>query len=89
VLKCQEVGTDKEVAIKLLRNNEHMKRTGKKEVRILRQLRDSDPEGKSNNIRLLNDFEVPEACEIFNNSVRTGIIYVWCLNLWIVTFANC
>lgn len=58
VLKCQEVGTDKEVAIKLLRNNEHMKRTGKKEVRILRQLRDSDPEGKSNNVRLLNDFEV-------------------------------
>jgi len=57
VLKCTEVGTDKEVAIKPLRNNDHMKRTGKKEVKILRQLRDSDPEGKWNNIQLLDDFE--------------------------------
>eukprot|EP01126_Amoeba_proteus_P041553 TRINITY_DN4474_c0_g2_i1.p1 TRINITY_DN4474_c0_g2~~TRINITY_DN4474_c0_g2_i1.p1 ORF type:complete len:704 (-),score=148.49 TRINITY_DN4474_c0_g2_i1:97-2208(-) len=57
VLKCQEVTTEKEVAIKLLRNNDHMKRTGKKEVRILRQLRDSDPDCKYNNIHLFADFE--------------------------------
>src|SRR5688572_20679334 len=44
------------VAIKLLRNNDHMKRTGKKEIQVLKQLRASDPEAKYNNIVLLSDF---------------------------------
>jgi serine/threonine protein kinase len=57
VLKCRDTHTNEEVAIKLLRNNEHMKRAGKKEIEILKTLRESDPEGKYNNITLRNDFE--------------------------------
>jgi len=44
------------VAIKLLRNNEHMKRTGKKEMKILTKLRDTDPQDKYNIVRLLTHF---------------------------------
>jgi len=57
VLKCQDIETNAEVAIKLLRNNEHMKRTGKKEVKMLQMLRETDPMNKYNNIRLIADFE--------------------------------
>lgn len=34
-----------------------MKRAGKKEIEILKSLRESDPDGKYNNITLLNDFQ--------------------------------
>ena len=56
VLKAIDVTTNDLVAIKLLRNNDHFRRTGKKEIQILKQLHASDPEGKFNNIRLLGEF---------------------------------
>jgi len=66
VLKCRDTQTNDEVAIKLLRNNEHMKRAGKKEIEILKVLRESDPDGKYNNITLKNDFEDREhLCLVF------------------------
>lgn len=45
------------LAIKLLRNNAHMKRSGKKEVKVLKRLEEADKEGKHCCLRLLEAFE--------------------------------
>lgn len=53
------------------RNNEHMKRAGKKEIEILKALRESDPDGKYNNITLLNDFQDRDhLCLVFEPMVH-------------------
>lgn len=57
VLKATDVETKKEVAIKLLRNNDHMKRTGRKEMRIWKALTESDPGDKFHVVRFLGSFE--------------------------------
>jgi len=44
-------------AIKLLRNNAHMKRSGKKEVKVLRMLEEADPGGKCHCMKLMESFE--------------------------------
>jgi serine/threonine-protein kinase PRP4 len=46
-----------EVAIKLLRNNEVMKRSGRKEMKILKLLTEADPDNKYHVVRLLGSFE--------------------------------
>jgi len=51
----QEMG--KEVAVKILRNNEAMKRMGLKEIELLKQISDADPEGKYNCVKLIHHFE--------------------------------
>ncbi|KAI9146433.1 kinase-like domain-containing protein [Paraphysoderma sedebokerense] len=48
---------DKEVAIKMIRNNETMYKAGQKELAILKRLMDADPEGKKHVIRLIRQFE--------------------------------
>ena len=45
------------VAIKLLRNNAHMKRSGRKEVKILKKLEEMDEGGKCHCLRLEEVFE--------------------------------
>uniref|UniRef100_A0A6B2KZ59 Protein kinase domain-containing protein n=1 Tax=Arcella intermedia TaxID=1963864 RepID=A0A6B2KZ59_9EUKA len=60
VLKANDLSSTQEnteVAIKLIRNNDHMKRTGKKEVKILQRLSENDPEHRCNIIRLITHFE--------------------------------
>jgi serine/threonine-protein kinase PRP4 len=56
-IDLQSTDENNEVAIKLIRNNPHMKRTGKKEVKILQRLKETDTECKYNNIRLITHFE--------------------------------
>eukprot|EP01125_Pyxidicula_operculata_P017997 TRINITY_DN636_c0_g1_i1.p1 TRINITY_DN636_c0_g1~~TRINITY_DN636_c0_g1_i1.p1 ORF type:complete len:539 (-),score=153.28 TRINITY_DN636_c0_g1_i1:138-1754(-) len=57
VLKATDNDIKQEVAIKIIRNNAHMKRTGKKEVEILTKISNIDPESKSNIVRLIHQFE--------------------------------
>lgn len=57
VLKAMDLEEKKEVAIKLLRSHDLMKRAGRKEMKILRTLSDADPESKCNVIQLLSSFE--------------------------------
>jgi serine/threonine-protein kinase PRP4 len=46
-----------EYAIKLLRNNAHMKRSGKKEVKVMKKLEESDAGGKCHCLKLVEHFE--------------------------------
>eukprot|EP01119_Soliformovum_irregulare_P009392 TRINITY_DN2267_c0_g1_i5.p1 TRINITY_DN2267_c0_g1~~TRINITY_DN2267_c0_g1_i5.p1 ORF type:complete len:589 (+),score=159.82 TRINITY_DN2267_c0_g1_i5:167-1933(+) len=48
---------DREVAIKVLRNNDAMKRMGLKEIQLLKELNEADPTNKYNCIQLLDHFE--------------------------------
>lgn len=50
-------GSEQVLAIKLLRNNAHMKRSGKKEVKILKRLDEADVEGKCFCMKLYDSFE--------------------------------
>jgi len=66
VLRAKDLTTEKDYAIKLLRNNEYMKRAGKGEVKILEQLTAADPEGKFNTVRLHDHFvEREHLCLVF------------------------
>jgi len=56
VLKAKDLITDTDVAIKLLRNNDYMKRTGLGEVKILETLTITDPERKYSTIKLITHF---------------------------------
>ena len=46
----------REVAIKIIRNNEIMHKTGLKELEVLRRLNDADPEDKFHCLRLYRNF---------------------------------
>eukprot|EP01117_Protostelium_nocturnum_P009835 TRINITY_DN3505_c3_g1_i5.p1 TRINITY_DN3505_c3_g1~~TRINITY_DN3505_c3_g1_i5.p1 ORF type:complete len:640 (+),score=297.15 TRINITY_DN3505_c3_g1_i5:166-2085(+) len=56
VLRAVEIGSDRKVAVKILRNNDAMKRTGYKEVQFLNQLAKADPESKYT-VKFLDHFE--------------------------------
>ena len=47
---------NREVAIKIIRNNEIMHKTGLKELEILKRLNDADPEDKFHCLRLYRHF---------------------------------
>eukprot|EP01121_Diplochlamys_sp_Union-15-3_P008364 TRINITY_DN2220_c0_g2_i1.p1 TRINITY_DN2220_c0_g2~~TRINITY_DN2220_c0_g2_i1.p1 ORF type:complete len:391 (-),score=52.36 TRINITY_DN2220_c0_g2_i1:71-1243(-) len=57
VIEAKDLVTSESVAIKLLRNNDHMKRTGSNEAKLLLELTNADPENKYNVIKLLTQFE--------------------------------
>ena len=60
VLRAREVGGRKdgpEFAIKVVRNNEVMRKAAEQEVNILRKLKGADPEGKRHCIHLVEHFE--------------------------------
>jgi serine/threonine-protein kinase PRP4 len=66
VLRAKCLTSEKDFAIKLLRNNEYMKRAGKGEVKILELLTNGDPEGKCNTVRLHDYFvEREHLCLVF------------------------
>ncbi|KAH8808132.1 kinase-like domain-containing protein [Xylogone sp. PMI_703] len=57
VVRALDVQTKKLVAIKLIRNNETMRKAGMKEIEILQKLNEADPEDKKHLIRLERYFE--------------------------------
>ncbi|RQM07344.1 hypothetical protein DH86_00003083, partial [Scytalidium sp. 3C] len=57
VVRALDVNTKKLVAIKLIRNNETMRKAGMKEIEILQKLNEADPEDKKHLIRLERYFE--------------------------------
>jgi serine/threonine-protein kinase PRP4 len=58
----------KPVAIKILRNNEAMRKAGLKEIAILQKIMDADPEGRKHIIRLEGHFDHKgHLCLVFEN----------------------
>ncbi|TVY84235.1 Serine/threonine-protein kinase prp4, partial [Lachnellula suecica] len=68
VVRASDTETNKLVAIKLIRNNETMRRAGMKEIEILQKINDADPEDKKHMIRLERSFEHKgHLCMVFEN----------------------
>eukprot|EP01125_Pyxidicula_operculata_P018367 TRINITY_DN651_c0_g1_i7.p1 TRINITY_DN651_c0_g1~~TRINITY_DN651_c0_g1_i7.p1 ORF type:complete len:493 (+),score=88.38 TRINITY_DN651_c0_g1_i7:230-1708(+) len=68
VLKAKDLTTQNDVAIKLLRNNDYMKRTGLGEVKLLERLNESDPESKFNVVKLIDHFhDRDHLCLVFES----------------------
>lgn len=58
VLKAEDSESDEQiVAIKMLRANDHMKRSGIDEAKVLELITGKDPDGSHNVVRLLSSFE--------------------------------
>jgi len=58
VVKARNIETEtEEVAIKIIRKNDMMKRNGLKEIAILKDISEKDPQNKYNCIKLLSHFE--------------------------------
>lgn len=57
VLKCVDLTTEETVAVKMIRNNDLMRKAAEKELSILTMLRTRDPENKKHCVRLLGHLE--------------------------------
>lgn len=68
VVRAIDSKSDKPVAIKIVRNNESMKKAGIKELDILQNIAANDPEDKKHVVRLLRSFEhKAHLCMVFEN----------------------
>lgn len=68
VVRAMDRRTGKAVAIKIVRNNETMRKAGLKEIDILRDLAANDPEDKKHIIRLERSFDHKgHLCMVFEN----------------------
>ncbi|KAL8776797.1 MAG: hypothetical protein Q9194_002930 [Teloschistes cf. exilis] len=68
VVRATDQKTGRLAAIKIIRNNESMKKAGLKEVEILQKLASADPEDKKHIIRLERTFEHKgHLCMVFEN----------------------
>lgn len=68
VVRARDRQTNNLVAIKIIRNNETMKKAGAKELEILQKLRQHDPEDKKHIVRLESSFEHKDhLCMVFEN----------------------
>lgn len=68
VVRAVDISTKKLVAIKLIRNNETMRKAGLKEIEILQKLNNADPEDRKHIIRLERQFEHKgHLCMVFEN----------------------
>ncbi|KAL9100725.1 MAG: hypothetical protein Q9163_003932 [Psora crenata] len=68
VVRATDQKTRRLVAIKLIRNNETMKKAGLKEIEILHKLGNADPEDRKHMIRLDRSFEHKgHLCMVFEN----------------------
>lgn len=68
VVRAEDSVTGGPVAIKIIRNNETMKKAGLKEIAILQKLAEADPENKKHVIRLEREFEHKgHLCMVFEN----------------------
>jgi serine/threonine-protein kinase PRP4 len=68
VVRAEDSKTGKLVAVKIIRNNETMKKAGLKEIEILQTLGAADPEDKKHVIRMERSFEHKNhLCMVFEN----------------------
>uniref|UniRef100_A0A093VUJ9 Serine/threonine-protein kinase prp4 n=1 Tax=Talaromyces marneffei PM1 TaxID=1077442 RepID=A0A093VUJ9_TALMA len=68
VVRATDSKTDKYVAIKIIRNNDTMRKAGLKEIQILEQLLDADPDDKKHVIRFERSFDHKgHLCMVFEN----------------------
>lgn len=68
VVRATDITTKQLVAIKLIRNNQTMRKAGYKEIEILERLQAADPEDKKHMIRLERSFEHKgHLCMVFEN----------------------
>ncbi|KAL2810647.1 kinase-like domain-containing protein [Aspergillus granulosus] len=68
VVRATDSKTDKLVAIKIIRQNDTMKKAGLKEINILEQLLEADPDDKKHVIRYERSFEHKgHLCMVFEN----------------------
>jgi len=68
VVRATELSTKKLVAIKIIRNNDTMKKAGLKEIEILEKLNEADPADKKHIVRLQRHFEHKgHLCMVFEN----------------------
>lgn len=68
VIRATDSKTNKPVAIKIVRNNESMRKAGAKELEILQNLAANDPEDKKHVVRLLRSFDHKgHLCMVFEN----------------------
>jgi serine/threonine-protein kinase PRP4 len=68
VVRATDSKSDQAVAIKIIRNNESMKKAGLKEINILQKLMVADPDDKKHVIRLERSFEHKgHLCMVFEN----------------------
>ncbi|KAL4945033.1 hypothetical protein BDV06DRAFT_209782 [Aspergillus oleicola] len=68
VVRAMDSETNKLVAIKLIRQNDTMKKAGLKEINILEQLQEADPDDKKHMIKFERSFEHKgHLCMVFEN----------------------
>ena len=68
VVRATDSRTDQSVAIKIVRNNESMRKAGVKEIDILKDITANDPDDKKHVIRLLRYFDHKgHLCMVFEN----------------------
>ncbi|KUL91831.1 hypothetical protein ZTR_01032 [Talaromyces verruculosus] len=68
VVRATDSKTDKYVAIKIIRNNDTMRKAGMKEIQILEQLLEADPDDKKHVIRFERYFDHKgHLCMVFEN----------------------
>ncbi|KAK6512381.1 U4/U6 small nuclear ribonucleoprotein prp4, variant 2 [Arthrobotrys musiformis] len=68
VVRALDTETEKLVAIKLIRNNETMRKAGQKEIDILKKLAAHDPEDRKHCVRLERSFDHKgHLCLVFEN----------------------
>lgn len=68
VVRATDSQTNMPVAIKIVRNNESMRKAGIKEIDILKDIASNDPEDKKHLIRLLRSFDHKgHLCMVFEN----------------------
>ena len=68
VIRAIDTKSNKPVAIKIIRNNESMRKAGLKEVDILKDLSANDPDDRKHVVRLLRSFDhKAHLCMVFEN----------------------
>ena len=68
VVRATDSRSDQAVAIKIIRNNESMRKAGIKEIDILKDIAANDPDDKKHVIRLLRSFDHKgHLCMVFEN----------------------
>lgn len=68
VIRAVDNQTERLVAIKIIRNNDHMMKEGMKEMQILQRLADADPDDRKHMIRLQRSFSHKgHLCMVFEN----------------------
>jgi len=77
VVRALDKKTDQLVAIKIIRNNETMRKAGLKEIDILQKLMNNDPDDKKHLVRLERSFDHQgHLCIVFENLRYVQLIHI-------------